>query len=321
MFSILCSLDMRAPTLASRIVSVEVNVDDLTELLASGLGKIVPAGFRVKAAHGMLWYSADEERPPGQRGDHPVGGSGTNVRRIFGLHGKTAEDHIVDAAVRVLDDLRDYIQETGHDPWPVAGKPQRAHAQIHGSKLKLWYGEHGHAVLECEPIPLPGTRDAECHGSGLDASMVKWAESVGTVASPLLAGFSLASVILVAEDPQKFYWAGAAIVSLTVAAITLIGAVQTSKYVHRERPDAEGWYHGTRVLYHNGIVALLLALGFALVPGSPDWPRRVACGMALAAAVGEAIFFSPEAASDARAAIQFIRALPGRRRSSSASSQ
>jgi uncharacterized membrane protein HdeD (DUF308 family) len=138
--------------------------------------------------------------------------------------------------------------------------------------------------------------------------MVKWAESVGTVASPLLAGFSLASVVVVAGDPQKFYWAGAAIVGLTVAAITLIAAVQTSKYVHRKQPDAEGWYHGTRALYHSGILALLLGLGFALVPGSSDWSRRVACGLALAAALGEAIYFRREAISDARAAISFLRA-------------
>jgi hypothetical protein len=197
--------------------------------------------------------------------------------------------------------------------------------------LCLWYGEHDDPVLKCEPISLTGVRDAKCQGSGLHASMVKWAESVGTVASPLLAGFSLASVVVIAGDPQKFYWSGAAIVGLTVAAITLIAAVQSSKYVHQEEPHAEGWYHGTRALYHSGIVALLLGLGFALVPGSPDWPRRVACGLALAAAVGEAIFFRREATADARAAISSIgtraraaiaaiRAMPGRRRSSSTSS-
>jgi uncharacterized membrane protein HdeD (DUF308 family) len=301
---------MQASAMASRIIAVDV--DDLTALLtpllADRLSVIVPTGFYVKAADGMLRYSADEERSPGQHGDHRAGGSSTHVRRALGRHGETAEDHIVDAAVRVLDDLRDYIQEAGDDSWPVTGNPPRSHAQIRDSMLYLWYGDHDDTGVKCKPIPLPRVHDGECQGSGLNAPMVKWAESVGTVASPLLAGFSLASVVVVAGDPQKFYWAGAAIISLTVAAITLIAAVQTSKYVHREEPNAEGWYHGTRMLYHNGILALLLGLGFALVPGSPDWPRRVACGLALAAAAGEAIFFSPEASSDARAAISFVLA-------------
>jgi hypothetical protein len=157
-------------------------------------------------------------------------------------------------------------------------------------------------------VDVDSARDAEDQAPGLDAAKQRWAESVGNVASPVLAGFSLASVVLVAGDPQKYYRAGAAIVSLTVAAITLIGALQSSKYVHREDAHAEGWYHGTRVLYHGGILALLLGLGFVLVPGSADWPRWLACGMAFAAAVGEAIFWSRETVSDARAAISFIRA-------------
>ena len=318
------------PALASRIIAVDV--DDLTARLADRLGAIVPAGFCVEAADGMLRYSADEGRPLGQHGDHHVGGSVTDVRRTLGRHSK-AEDQIVNAAVRVLDDLRNYIKEAGHDPWPGTRNP-RSHAQIRDSVLHLWYGESDEVVLGCKPIPLADVGDAEGQGSGLDASMVQWAESVGTVASPLLAGFSLTSVIVVAEDPQKFYWAGATIVSLTVAAITLIGAVQSSKYVHREDAHAEAWYHATRVLYHNGILALLLGLGFALVPGSSDWARRVAAGLALAAALGETIFFSREATSDARAAFSFIRRfysktlgnrlshlpVPGRRRSSSAPS-
>jgi len=121
-------------------------------------------------------------------------------------------------------------------------------------------------------VDVDSARDAEDQAPGLDAAKQRWAESVGNVASPVLAGFSLASVVLVAGDPQKYYRAGAAIVSLTVAAITLIGALQSSKYVHREDAHAEGWYHGTRVLYHGGILALLLGLGFVLVPGSADWP-------------------------------------------------
>jgi hypothetical protein len=130
--------------------------------------------------------------------------------------------------------------------------------------------------------------------SGLEAKDVKWAKSVGNVAAPLLAGFSLTSVIVVSEDAGKFRWADAAIVSLAIAAVALIVAVQCSKYVHREYRNAVRWYGATRISYHSGIVSLLLGLGFVLAPvhaaGSPDAPRWVACFLAFAASAGEAIF-------------------------------
>jgi hypothetical protein len=284
-----------------------VDVDDLIVLIAGRLSAIVPAGFRIEAADGKLWYSAVAGQSPAEPGRQRVCGARTNVRRAFDRRGEITEDHIIDAAVRVLKDLQDYIQEAGQDPWPATSRPPRARAEVRDSMLYLWYGEPGEVVLGCDPIPLGGMRSAQRQAADRDASNQKWAESVGNVASPLLAGFSLATVVVVAGDPQKFYWAGAAIVSLTYAAITLIAAVQSSKYVHGGEAHAEGWYRGTRVLYHSGILALLLGLGFALVPGSAEWPRRVACGMALAAAAGEAIFFGREAASDAHAAISFFR--------------
>lgn len=130
---------------------------------------------------------------------------------------------------------------------------------------------------------------------GLTKLDLKWAESVGNVAAPLLAGFSLASVIMVSEDAGKFRWPDATILSLTVAAITLITAVECSKYVFHGHPNAVGWHKGARISYHTGIVALLLGLGFVLAPlhapGSPDAPRWVACSMALAASGGYAIAY------------------------------
>lgn len=47
-----------------------------------------------------------------------------------------------------------------------------------------------------------------------------------TIASPLLAGFSLASVVIVSNDAANFRWPGAVILTLSIAAVTLIGAVQ-----------------------------------------------------------------------------------------------
>jgi hypothetical protein len=51
-------------------------------------------------------------------------------------------------------------------------------------------------------------------------------DSVGAVGSSLLAGFSLASVIVVTSEAGKFRWPGAAILALTTAAVLLIAAVQ-----------------------------------------------------------------------------------------------
>jgi hypothetical protein len=125
---------------------------------------------------------------------------------------------------------------------------------------------------------------------------VKWAKSVGNVAAPLLAGFSLTSVIVVSEDADKFLWADAAIVSLAIAAIALIVAVQCSKYVHGTYRNAVRWCGATRILYHLGIVSLLLGLGFVLAPlhakGTPDAPRWAAAILAFTAAACEALFSS-----------------------------
>jgi hypothetical protein len=131
--------------------------------------------------------------------------------------------------------------------------------------------------------------------AGPQVSDLRWAESVGNIAAPLLAGFSFTAVIAVGADVGKFRWADAAILSLTVAAVALIAAVQCSKYVHEEDPSWERWYGGTLLSYHAGLVALLLGLGFVLAPPHvSDWlaPRWWACYIALAASVGQAVSFA-----------------------------
>jgi hypothetical protein len=128
-----------------------------------------------------------------------------------------------------------------------------------------------------------------------------WVESVGGVATPLLGGFSLASVIVVSDDAAMFRWPGLAILALTLAAVVLIAAVQFAQVARRcykaradlptsgrrrnEQSDlvpkftedgyderAEALHQAqwmskwTRRLYHWGIVALLLGLALALAP-------------------------------------------------------
>jgi hypothetical protein len=140
-----------------RIWGVDVDLDKLTVILASRMAAIVPAGFNVEAADGMLRYSADEGRFPGQLGNYRVGRSGTHVRGNFDVHGQTDEDRIAGVAAYALDQLQDYIDEATHDPWPGERAQPRAYAQVRDRTLHLWYGGpdiDSDAVLACEPIPL-----------------------------------------------------------------------------------------------------------------------------------------------------------------------
>jgi hypothetical protein len=136
---------------------VDVDPDKLTLILAARMAAIVPAGFHVEAADGMLWYSTDLGKFPGQLGNYRIGKSGTYVRDNFDAHGQTDEDRIAGAAEQALDELQDYIDEATHDPWPGERTPPQAHAQVRGQTLHLWYGGSeisSDAVLACEPIPL-----------------------------------------------------------------------------------------------------------------------------------------------------------------------
>ncbi|MGH3205829.1 MAG: hypothetical protein ACRDOA_08295 [Streptosporangiaceae bacterium] len=131
-----------------------MDVDELTALLADRLAAIVPAGFHVQAADGMLWYSADEGRFPGQQGDYRVGRAGTHVRDNLGAYGETDADNLTGVAVQALDELQDHISEATHDPWPGARAQPRPYARIRDAMLHLGYGDPDAPILACAPIPL-----------------------------------------------------------------------------------------------------------------------------------------------------------------------
>lgn len=135
---------------------MDVDVDRYIAALAERLSAIVPAGFHVDAADGMLRYSSGAGRLPGQLGDYRAGTSGTHARANFGVYGQTGEENIIGLAVQALDELQDYVSEATHEPWPGLTRQPRPHAQIADSMLHLWYGDGGTVVLACEPIPLAG---------------------------------------------------------------------------------------------------------------------------------------------------------------------
>ena len=128
-------------------------------------------------------------------------------------------------------------------------------------------------------------------------------DSLGAVASPLLAGFSLASVIIVRDDAANFRWPGAVTLALAVAAVLLVGAVQCAynarqylwssadvadwwpdmqegsdreQLLRDQQAEAfhrwEAWTKWTRITYDLGILALLAGLALALPPRA--WKRN-----------------------------------------------
>jgi hypothetical protein len=136
---------------------MDIDADRLTEALEARLAAVVPDGFHVRAADGMLWYSADQGRFPGQLSNFHVGMSGTYVQDNLEAHGETVEDQVAGVAAQAFDELQDYVDEATHDPWPGTRTPPQSFAEARTGVLHLWYGESdvtGPVVLACEPIPL-----------------------------------------------------------------------------------------------------------------------------------------------------------------------
>lgn len=135
-----------------------------------------------------------------------------------------------------------------------------------------------------KPAPL-------AYGSALDM--------VSSTAAPLLAGFSLASVIVVADDAVAFRWPGVAMLGLAAAAIFMVTAVQCGFHARtylwsasdvadwwpelkpdtpledRLRDDQHGayarwrkWATATVVAYNAGLLSFLAGLAVSLPPKS-----------------------------------------------------
>ena len=122
-----------------------MDLNRFSAALADRLAAIVPGGFHVAAADGMLWYSAEAGG---------IGRAGTYVRDNFGVYGPSDEDNIVGVAVQALGELQDYISEATGTPWPGSTSQPSPHGQIRDSYLHLWYGANDAIILACEPIQV-----------------------------------------------------------------------------------------------------------------------------------------------------------------------
>lgn len=147
-------------------------------------------------------------------------------------------------------------------------------------------------------------------------------DSVGTVGSSLLAGFSLASVIVVTSEAGKFRWPGATVLALTTAAVLLIASVQctynTREFLwsgadvrhwwpelqedselemrlREEQDEAFGrwqfWAKWARTANGVGVLVLLVGLALALPPppaSAQGGLRWAAFGVTVAGCAGQA---------------------------------
>ena len=131
-----------------------------------------------------------------------------------------------------------------------------------------------------------------------EARLKRWIDSVGAVTLPLLAGFSITSVVVVSGDAKKFLWPGVTILALAFAALVLIVAVQCAYharvYLSKKDPGYERglcWAMWTRRFYDAGLFALLIGLALVVAPhhlaGIQDYLRLAAVGLAGAALLCE----------------------------------
>jgi hypothetical protein len=139
-------------------------------------------------------------------------------------------------------------------------------------------------------------------------------ESAGSVAAPLLAGFSFALVGLIIPAPEHFRWSSGSLVLLLASGVSFIAAVQcgfwtrqfavTPEEIELWHPDLPReqkvglqrlhrrgfkiWSYRFNLSYRTGILLLLAGVTVALVPpGDIGRGRYLAIAVAAAGFLGE----------------------------------
>lgn len=126
-------------------------------------------------------------------------------------------------------------------------------------------------------------------------------EGTAGIAAPLLAGFSLAMVGVIAQDPTHFRWPGAALAALMVPIFCLLYAVRVGARTRGidERTSGYPYYYNrlsrrTMLMYGIGICSLWGCIALTAAPppsgGQEAAFRWAAVGLAIVGGLVEAGF-------------------------------
>lgn len=129
------------------------------------------------------------------------------------------------------------------------------------------------------------------------------------ISAPLLAGFSLALVGVIAQDPTNFRWPGIALVVLMIPIFCFLGAIRAG-YRARSMLDAESdlaeaeanhrrylwWGYVTFLAFGAGLFSLWVCIAIIVAPptsgGHEVAFRWVAFAMAIAASINELVIIA-----------------------------
>jgi hypothetical protein len=135
-------------------------------------------------------------------------------------------------------------------------------------------------------------------------------DSIGSVAAPLLAGFSLTFVVYTLTATDAFRWPNLVLCLMVAAALALIGVVQcaaVARLFSAAPPARRGpggarllaqhrlWARRAEKLYNGGILLLLSGVAAALVPPEAAaglGGRLVAIAVAVAGLLGAALWMA-----------------------------
>ena len=99
-----------------------------------------------------------------------------------------------------------------------------------GPGLALWRSDIvalGRALLYATANWIQeGAMSRPCTEQAEESYLRRWVTAIGDTTIPLLAGFSVTSVIVMSDDATNFRWPGPAILVLGFASVVLIASVQ-----------------------------------------------------------------------------------------------